>query len=213
MALNNYANLKSSIANWLGRSDLTNEINDFVKLAEQDFNAKLVHNGYSKMINVATISADAESEALPSGFLGVNGIYVDNSLRQPLSYITPQLAFSSNVGSRNGMPISYTIIGDNIHFYPMPDTTYNIKLYYYKQFDPLQSDSDTNDILTNHPDIYLFGSLYFANTFIRGIDPQITGEWLNYYNNALERSVTLNSKHKFSQDAPLQIRSTTNTEV
>ena len=95
----------------------------------------------------------------------------------------------------------------------MPDTTYNIKLYYYKQFDPLQSDSDTNDILTNHPDIYLFGSLYFANTFIRGIDPQITGEWLNYYNNALERSVTLNSKHKFSQDAPLQIRSTTNTEV
>ena len=29
MALNNYANLKSSIANWLGRSDLTNEITDF----------------------------------------------------------------------------------------------------------------------------------------------------------------------------------------
>ena len=36
MALNNYANLKSSIANWLGRSDLTNELSDFVSLAEQD---------------------------------------------------------------------------------------------------------------------------------------------------------------------------------
>ena len=110
MALNNYANLKSSIANWLGRSDLTNEISDFVKLCEQDYNAKLVNNGYSKMINLATISADAETEALPSGFLGINSIYVDSSIKRTLSYITPQAAFSANLGSKNGMPLSLSLI-------------------------------------------------------------------------------------------------------
>ena len=83
MALNNYANLKSSIANWLGRSDLTNEISDFVKLCEQDFNAKLVNHGYNKMINLATITANDESESLPSGFLGVNSIYIDGGTKQP----------------------------------------------------------------------------------------------------------------------------------
>ena len=213
MALNNYANLKSSIANWLGRSDLTNEITDFVAIAEQDFNSKLANSGYNKMINLATISADAETEALPSGFLGINSIYVDSSIKRTLSYITPQAAFSANLGSKNGMPLSYTIIGNNIHFYPIPDSTYSVKMYYYKQFDTLVNDTDTNDVLTNHPDIYLFGSLYFANTFIRGIDPQITAEWLNYYNNALERSVTLNSKHKYNQDAPLQIRSSVSAGI
>jgi hypothetical protein len=42
MALATYANLKTSIANWLNRSDLTTEIaEDFIVLTEADFNSKL----------------------------------------------------------------------------------------------------------------------------------------------------------------------------
>ena len=72
--------------------------------------------------------------------------------------------------------------------------------------------SYTNDILQNHSDCYLFGALYFANTFIRGIDPNIVKEWLNFYNNAVERVVSLNDTSKYNQDVPLIMRGTTNTE-
>ena len=42
MALTNYTELKASLANWLNRSDLTTEIaDDFITLAEADFNSKL----------------------------------------------------------------------------------------------------------------------------------------------------------------------------
>ena len=41
MALNSYSTLKTSIANWLNRSDLTTEIEDFIVLTEKDFNSKL----------------------------------------------------------------------------------------------------------------------------------------------------------------------------
>ena len=42
MALSTYAELKTSIANWLNRSDLTDEIsNDFIKLVESEYNSKL----------------------------------------------------------------------------------------------------------------------------------------------------------------------------
>ncbi len=42
MALSTYTELKASIANFLNRSDLTTEIeDDFIKLTEADFNAKL----------------------------------------------------------------------------------------------------------------------------------------------------------------------------
>ena len=42
MALSTYTELKSAIANWLNRSDLTSEISDdFIILTEADLNAKL----------------------------------------------------------------------------------------------------------------------------------------------------------------------------
>jgi hypothetical protein len=42
MAISTYTELKSTIANWLNRSDLTSEISDdFIKLVEADLNAKL----------------------------------------------------------------------------------------------------------------------------------------------------------------------------
>ena len=40
MALTTFSGLKSSIADWLNRSDLTNQIADFIALTEADFNAK-----------------------------------------------------------------------------------------------------------------------------------------------------------------------------
>ena len=63
MALNTYTGLKSSIANWLNRSDLTTEISeDFVTLAEADFNSKL---RIREMINAANLTVNAETVALP----------------------------------------------------------------------------------------------------------------------------------------------------
>lgn len=212
MALNNYANLKTALANWLGRTDLVNDIPDFIKLAENDFNAKFVSAGFNKMINFLDFDADAETELLPTGFLGANAVYINASPKVSLQYVTPNQAFDMYGSSVVGQPVAYTILNDKIHFYPIPDGTYNIRMYYYKKFDALTNDSDTNDILNNHSDCYLFGSLYFANTFIRGIDQNIVKEWLNFYNNAIERVVSLNDTSKYNQDVPLIMRGTTSTE-
>ena len=74
MALSTYSELKSAIANWLNRSDLTDEIaGDFIKLTEADFNSKL---RIRKMITQATITIDSETEALPTGFLQVRDFYI-----------------------------------------------------------------------------------------------------------------------------------------
>ena len=41
MALDNYSNLQTAIANFLARDDLTTEIVDFIALTEADFNRRL----------------------------------------------------------------------------------------------------------------------------------------------------------------------------
>jgi len=75
MALSTYAELKTSIANWLNRSDLTDEIaNDFIKLVESEYNSKF---RIRKMLTSDTsFTIDSELEALPTGFLQVRDFFI-----------------------------------------------------------------------------------------------------------------------------------------
>ena len=74
MALSTYTELKTSIANWLNRTDLTSEIaEDFIVLAEKDFNSKL----RIRKMNAtdASFTINAETVALPTGFLQLRQFY------------------------------------------------------------------------------------------------------------------------------------------
>ena len=86
MALSTYAELKTGIANWLNRTDLTDEISDdFIKLTEADFNAKL---RIRAMEQIDTITIDSETETVPTGFISVRSFYIlSNSVKYPLNYI------------------------------------------------------------------------------------------------------------------------------
>ena len=88
MALNTYSALKTSIANWLNRTDLTDEIaNDFIKLCESDFNAKL---RIRQMEQFDDVTINAERVTVPTGFLAVRSFYIlSTSVKYPLEYITP----------------------------------------------------------------------------------------------------------------------------
>ena len=205
MALNTYSALKTSIANWLNRSDLTSEISgDFIVLAEKDFNSKL---RIRKMITQATITVDAETESLPSGFLQVRDFYILNGgTKYALKFITPAQMDQIKGSSMTGQPSTYTILGDNFRFSPVSDSTYTAYLNYYKEFDPLSDSNTTNYILTNHPAIYLYGSLYHAANFLGGIEPNQAAQWEKMYQTALER-LERNDREDQYGNAPLQQRS------
>ena len=112
MALSTYSQLKSSIANFLNRSDLTTEIqDDFIKLTEADFNAKL---RIRQMEQQDDITIDAEQVTVPTGFLAVRSFYIlQSSTKYPLEYITPHNMFETKGGSRTGRPRAYTIESDD----------------------------------------------------------------------------------------------------
>ena len=131
MALTNYTALKTSIANWLNRSDLTSEIaDDFIVLTEADFNSKL---RIRKMIASADITINAETAALPTGFLQVRDFFIlSGNTKYPLRYMTPPQMDQMKGTSTTGIPQAYTILGDNFRFMPKPDNTYTGKLNFYK---------------------------------------------------------------------------------
>ena len=205
MALSNYTELKTAIANWLNRSDLTSEISDdFIKLTEADLNSKL---RIRKMVTQASFTIDSETEALPTGFLQVRDMYIlSGSTKYPLRYMTPSQMDQVKGTSTTGVPSSYTILGDTFRFMPKPDSDYTAYVNYYKSFDALSSTNTTSYILTYHPSIYLYGSLFHASNFLGGINPQQVQTWQKMYGTALERLEQNDREDQFS-GSPLQIRS------
>ena len=204
MALTNYTTLKASIANWLNRSDLTDEIaDDFIVLTEADFNSKL---RVRKMIAQSTITIDSETESIPTGFLQVRDFYIlSGSTKYPLRYMTPSQMDQVKGTSVTGIPQAYTILGDTFRFTPKPDSSYSGYLNYYKKFDALSSTNATNFILTDHPAIYLYGSLFHAANFLGGYNPQQVQTWQQMYATALER-LELNDREDQFSGSPLQMR-------
>ena len=205
MALSTYTELKSTIANWLNRSDLTSEIaEDFIVLAEADFNSKL---RIRQMHSQTTITIDAETESTPTGFLQARDFYIlSNNDKYALNYLSPAQMDSIKGTSMSGLPVAYTILGSTFRFAPRPADSYSGILNFYKKFDALSVSNPSNYILTDHPAIYLYGSLFHASNFLGGIDPNQSQQWSQMYQTALERAELNDREDQFS-GSPLQIRS------
>tara|TARA_A100001515_G_scaffold31888_1_gene24802 strand:- start:52 stop:729 length:678 start_codon:yes stop_codon:yes gene_type:complete len=205
MALSSYSALKTSIANWLNRTDLTSEIEDFIVLAEKDFNSKL---RIRQMISSdSSFSINAETVALPTGFLQVRDFFItQGGSKFSLQYITPAQMDQIKGSSVVGQPSNYTIIGENFRFAPTPSSTYTATLNFYKEFDPLSDSNTSNYILASHPAIYLYGSLYHSANFLGGVEPRLIQQWQQMYATALER-LERNDREDQYGNAPLQQRS------
>jgi hypothetical protein len=215
MAVSTYTELKASIANWLNRSDLSDEIaDDFIKLTEADFNAKL---RIRQMEQIDTVTINAETVSVPTGFISVRSFYIlSSSTKYPLEYITPHNMFEIRGGSRSGRPRSYTIEADNeteqFRFGPSPDVSYTGYLSYYKNIEALSSSNASNPILDKHPGIYLYGSLYHAANFLGGMDPDQKQNWLQMYIAAMERCEN-NDKQDSYGGAPVTQRTDVQTDL
>ena len=207
MALTTYTELKTSLANWLNRSDLTTEIgDDFIKLTEADLNSKL---RVRAMIAQVNITVDAETAALPTDFLQIRNFYIlSGQTKTPLVYTTPASMDTTSGTSTTGKPTTFTILGDTLRFSPKPDATYTAVMNYFKKFPALSSTNATNYILASHPAIYLYGSLFHAANFLGGINPQQVQTWQQMYATALER-LELNDREDEYNGSPLQVRTVT----
>jgi hypothetical protein len=165
MAINTYSTLQTAVANWLDRNDLTDRIPEFISLAEATFNRTLRLRAMETTVSDTTPSGSKE-DALPTSYLQMREIHLTTSPVISLAYITPEIMYRIRAGSNNGKPNAYTIVGDNILFGPTPDDGYGYSMTYYKAFDALGDDTQTNWLILNAPDLYLYGTLLQAEPFL-----------------------------------------------
>jgi len=164
MSLSNYADLQTTVANYLHRSDLTSMIPDFITLAEAKLNREL---RIRAMENTAT-GTIAASISLPTGYIGMRGISAGSGTSTWNLTYTP----ASNINTETGTPNSYSIKGDLLYFLPY-STGFSYTIDYYKAFDALSA--GVNWLITNAPDVYLYATLLEAAPYIK--DDARIGTW------------------------------------
>jgi hypothetical protein len=180
----NYAQLKSNIADFLNRSDLTAVIPTFIELAESQMDRAL---RVRQMLSRSTASIDTQYSAFPADFLEAKTFKITSSNPiQPIEFLTPEQMDDRDQLYANapGIPKYFTIIGNQIRVAPTPDATYTAELAYFAKLPKLSDSVTTNWLLASSPDAYLYGSLMQTAPYLK--DDERVAVWGTLYNTAIE---------------------------
>ena len=196
MALTSYSTLKSSIADWLNRDDLTSVIPDFISLAEAQIERRVPTQ---KMVKRANATIDTPFSALPADFLSAKSLVLTSTAPvQPLVFLTEdELDSKKWVYRTTGKPIYFALVGNQIEVLPAPDTSYTAELTYVATLAKLSDSNTSNWVLERHPDVYLYGSLLQAAPYLR--DDERVALWGPLYSQAIEDMILQNERAAFSQ--------------
>ena len=195
MALTSYTELKTSIANYLNRSDLTSVIPDFITLAESKLNRILRLRVMQKRVSTTTTASDAFID-LPSDFLEMVQFFVDSNPNVVLDYVNPTEIELDNLRETSGKPQQYTIMGSEFKLNPIPDSVYTLKLTYFGKIPALSDSNTTNFLLSNYPQVYLYGALVEAQPYIMN-DERLT-TWISLYNEAVQLIIRDDEQGRYS---------------
>jgi hypothetical protein len=183
MSIANYSELNTAVANWLDRDDLTDRIPEFIALCEARFN-RLLRIRAMEYKQTASTVAGQRNLALPTGFIQMRNLQMNETPIVPMQYVTPEIYDRLYGSTLTGTPQMYTIIADEIQLGPIPGSVLTIEMLFYKKFDALTSAASTNWMIINAPDVYLYGCLLEAEPFIMN-DPRV-----QLWAAAFEQSIT-----------------------
>ena len=193
MSLTTYEGLKSSLANWLNRTDLTTEIPDFISLAEDRLSQEVRVPTIEKTIAVVLDANGAVT--IPPDFLELKYAFYNEN---PLERVSLTELRSSLITS--GDPVIFAREARKFVFQPIPTMTATDRLIfiYYKNVPVLSALNPTNELLEMGPQLYLYGSLVEASNFL-GSDPS---RWETSYQSALSRLLLHARTAEFAGSTP-----------
>ncbi len=185
MALDSYANLKTEIANYLNRTDLTFYLDTFIELAESRIARDLRLREMENIDTSITTVSGTQSYDLPTGYLEMRYVAYQTSPYTFLTFLAPpDFMRVYNAGEGSGTPSHYTIIGSKIYLGMQPDAAKVLELGFFKRPTGLSAVNTSNDILTNFPDIYLYSCLAESEPFL--MNDERLQVWASLYKEAVE---------------------------
>lgn len=195
MPFSTYSELKTTIADYLARSDLTTRIPDFITLAENRLRRDIRTRKMLKLSTLA-VTANDSTVAIPSDFLRLRDLYLATTPAKALQYLNPSLFVRNARITDTGVPQQYTILDTDFKFAPIPDTNYSAPLLYYGAPPYLSDANPSNVFLVNYPDALIYASLGEAEPYLMNDERLPT--WAALYQRAIDAITTSDDDDEFS---------------
>lgn len=193
MSIATFADLKTQIASWLNRTTLTDaQLAQFVASTEDDIRNDLEsRETFQRTTGILT----DDGFIAPDGYLSTRQLVVDGKVSQ---YVAPDI-YAAKVDSESTGHF-YTLNGDV--FSVLNGNGKGIELLYLATIASLVEAADTNWVLINAANIYLWGGCKYGSVFLR--DPEAATGYATLYAQAMAQ---LNRKERESRYAgPMQVR-------
>ena len=190
-----YGGLKASVASWLNRTDLTDQIPEFVTLTEAELKRRLRRATESTTIYISAANMNGPSDMAEPIELHLSS--ADQWQDKSLNLCTPEMlaevrARSGGIASR---PTHYAFYDAQLQFAPTPDQSYDGILLYAQQLTALTTDGSYNAVLTEAPDAYLFGALLQAAPYLEH-DERIA-VWQMKFDNAIDQMNEMRERESY----------------
>jgi len=195
MSISTYAELQSTIGDFLNRDDLASVVPTFISLAEARINRELRH---FNMVKRSTAAADTRYSTPPGDWLETVRFHITDNPPSDLELISQNDMAQLREQSSNaqGRPRFYAVTAGEFEFFPTPDGSYTSELVYYADV-PVLSDSNTSNwLLSKYPDIYLYGALVHTAPYLD--EDQRAQTWAALYQSAIDAANRESEKARHS---------------
>jgi len=173
MSITTYTELVAALDGadgYLHRTNLTAKIPDFIRLAESRMNRrlKLLLQETETTLTAVVGSRSGATMAVPSLFSQPIALWQTTYLpRTELYYMTAE---ALPVTTSNGASTFFTVDGAYIATENPADQAYTYLLRYLTGFNI--ASTSTNTVLTNYPDVYVYGALAESVPYTGNVDMQ-----------------------------------------
>lgn len=195
MAFTSYSDLKTTIASYLARSDLTAMIPTFIQLAELRLRREIRTRQMLVVATASTTGGDS-TVGLPTDFLEMRDIHVNTNPTTALSYSAPNSFYTYNRVTESGKPVSYTVLASEIQLAPIPDGAYQLQMLYYAQPYFMSDTNQSNVFLVNFPDALLYAALGEAEPYLMN-DARLQ-TWASLYERAISSIAIADQSSEYS---------------
>ncbi len=205
MAIGTYGELKTAIGNWLARSgdaSITATAPDFITLLESRLNRWQPALRVAEVDTTLTGTPASRFIALPSDFLEPISLHrtTGGDIYEPMRAFIPG---TEALDPDAGIPRAWGIDGTNVVLGCLEQDADTFIFRYRQKFALGPAEDSTNWLLTQHPDVYLFGSLVEATAFMKtAAQAQL---WNQRFEAAMNEITTQEARSK--SIAPLRVDS------
>lgn len=174
-----YDELMKVVGTYLQRADLADRIPLFIKNAEvrlRDLIMTMPQQVAAPYIITPAVGTNVLS--LPSDF----GAMVRCTYgTRTLSFIAPE---SIDVENTRYNAMKFTILGGKLYLQTQTNGQDQLVVYYYQQLQPLSETNESNWLLEDYPNIYLYATLLESEPYV--MDDERIQVWAGMLSNALD---------------------------